>query len=148
LRGQVEAIGKAQAVIEFEMDGTIRYANEIFLACGYTLDEIKGKHQRVLVDPAYRDSAEYRAFWAKLAGGEYEVGEYRRIGQGGREIWLQASYNPILDARTEKPSRSFSTPDITEHKARQADYRRAGGCDRQGAGRDRVRDGRHHPQRQ
>ena len=121
-RGQVEAIGKAQAVIEFEMDGTIRYANKIFLdAIGYSLDEIKGKHQRVLVDPAYRDSAEYRDFWAKLARGEYEVGEYRRIAKDGREIWLQGSYNPIMGANGKAFKIAAYADVITEHKARQAD---------------------------
>ena len=97
-RGQIAAIAKAQAVIEFELDGTIRSANELFLrTVGYALDEIKGKHHSLLVEPGYRDSADYRAFWAKLGRGEYDAGQYRRIGKGGREIWLQASYNPILD---------------------------------------------------
>jgi methyl-accepting chemotaxis protein len=97
-RGQIAAIAKAQAVIEFELDGTIRSANELFLrTVGYALDEIKGKHHSLLVEPGYRDSGDYRAFWAKLGRGEYDAGQYRRIGKGGREIWLQASYNPILD---------------------------------------------------
>jgi methyl-accepting chemotaxis protein len=116
----VAAIGKAQGVIEFEMDGTIRSANELFLRnTGYSLEELKGKHHSMLVDPAYRDSAEYRAFWAKLTRGEYDAGQYRRIGKGGREVWLQASYNPIMDAngklvqgrsdtRPTSPSRSRS----------------------------------------
>jgi methyl-accepting chemotaxis protein len=70
LEGQVTAIGKAQAVIEFDLDGTIRTANENFLkAVGYSLAEIRGKHHSMFVDPASRDSAEYREFWAKLGRG-------------------------------------------------------------------------------
>jgi methyl-accepting chemotaxis protein len=96
--GQLAAIGKAQAVIEFKLDGTILAANENFLATvGYTLDEVKGKHHGMFVDAAHRASAEYRAFWDKLGRGEYDVGQYRRIAKGGREVWIQASYNPILD---------------------------------------------------
>jgi methyl-accepting chemotaxis protein len=98
LAGQIEAIGKSQAVIEFDMDGTIITANANFLnAVGYSLAEIAGKHHRMFVDAAERDSAEYRAFWASLNAGNYQAGEYRRIGKGAKEIWIQASYNPILD---------------------------------------------------
>lgn len=96
--GQINAIGKSQAVIEFGLDGIIRHANENFLnALGYTLDEVKGKHHRIFCDPTYTASADYRAFWEKLGRGEFDAGEYRRIGKGGREIWISASYNPILD---------------------------------------------------
>jgi methyl-accepting chemotaxis protein len=98
LAGQIAAIGKSQAVIEFNMDGTIIAANGNFLqALGYSLDEIRGKHHSMFVDPADRNSAEYREFWARLNRGEYQAGEYKRIGRGGKEIWIQASYNPILD---------------------------------------------------
>ncbi len=97
--GQLAAIGKSQAVIEFSLDGRILTANQNFLTTlGYTLDEVKGQHHRMFVDPAERESAEYQAFWAKLGRGEYDAGQYRRVGKGGREIWIQASYNPILDA--------------------------------------------------
>ncbi|HTW30690.1 MAG TPA: PAS domain S-box protein [Candidatus Sulfotelmatobacter sp.] len=97
-QGQIAAIGKAQAVIEFHMDGTVIAANDNFLkALGYTLDEIKGKHHSLFVDEAYRQSADYAEFWAKLRRGEYQAAEYKRIGKGGREVWIQASYNPILD---------------------------------------------------
>jgi len=96
--GQLNAVSKAQAIIQFKLDGTILDANENFLkTMGYTLEEIRGKHHSVFVDPAQRDSAEYRAFWEKLGRGDYDAGEYRRIGKGGVEIWIQASYNPILD---------------------------------------------------
>ncbi len=95
---QLRAMHKVQAVIEFNLDGTILTANENFLkTLGYSLEEIKGKHHSMLVDPAYRASSEYRTFWEKLGRGEYDAGEYKRIGKDGREVWLQASYNPITD---------------------------------------------------
>ena len=98
-KGQLAAIAKSQAVIEFSLDGTILTANANFLgAMGYSLDEVKGQHHRIFVDPTERESAAYKAFWAKLGRGEYDSGQYRRVGKGGREIWIQASYNPILDA--------------------------------------------------
>src|SRR5436853_95277 len=98
LRGQLAAISKAQAVIEFTLDGHIITANDNFLkTLGYTLDEVKGQHHRMFVEPTYRDSIEYRTFWEKLGRGEYDSGQYRRIGKGGKEIWIQASYNPIMD---------------------------------------------------
>src|SRR3974390_1773805 len=89
------ALDRSQATIEFNLDGTIITANRNFLsAVGYTLPEIEGKHHSMFVEPAVRDSAEYREFWAKLARGEYQAGEFKRVGKGGREIWIQASYNP------------------------------------------------------
>ncbi len=96
--GQISAIGKSQAVIEFSLDGSIITANDNFTnALGYSLDEIRGKHHSMFVDPAQRDSADYRYFWDKLRRGEFDSGQYKRIGKGGREVWIQASYNPILD---------------------------------------------------
>ncbi|MBC7734982.1 MAG: PAS domain-containing protein [Bacteriovorax sp.] len=96
--GQLQAIGKAQAVIEFKLDGTIVHANENFLSTlGYTLGEIKGKHHSMFAEPEYAASVPYRAFWDKLNRGEYDSGQYKRIGKGGKEIWIQASYNPIMD---------------------------------------------------
>jgi methyl-accepting chemotaxis protein len=96
--GRIVAIGKSQAVVEFQLDGTILTANDNFLkAMGYSLEEIKGRHHSMFVDEAYRQSFEYREFWAKLGRGEYETGEFRRVGKGGREVWIQGSYNPILD---------------------------------------------------
>src|SRR6266852_3220749 len=98
LAGQIAAIGKSQAVIEFNIDGSILTANENFLtALGYSLREIQGKHHSMFVDAADRDGAAYREFWANLNAGKYQAGEFKRIGKGGREIWIQASYNPILD---------------------------------------------------
>ncbi len=96
--GQIDAIGKSQAVIEFNMDGTIITANDNFLnTLGYSLDEVAGKHHSLFVDAAYRASPEYKAFWDNLGRGEYQSGEFRRIGRGGKEVWIQASYNPIMD---------------------------------------------------
>jgi len=98
LAGQVAAISKSMAVIEFGLDGTIVNANENFLkTLGYTLDEIKGKHHSMFVDDAARQSYEYKEFWARLNRGEFSAGEFKRIAKGGREVWIQASYNPILD---------------------------------------------------
>nr|WP_315752095.1 MULTISPECIES: PAS domain-containing methyl-accepting chemotaxis protein [unclassified Bradyrhizobium] len=98
LAGQIEAIGKSQAVIEFNMDGTVITANDNFLhALGYTLAEIRGKHHSMFVEPSERESAAYRDFWASLNRGQYQSAEYKRIGKGGREVYIQASYNPILD---------------------------------------------------
>ena len=97
--GQIAAIGKSQGIVEFTPDGTVTYANDNFLRfMGYTLDEVKGRHHGVMVDDAYRQSAEYRDFWARLNRGGNQIGEFRRMGKGGKEVWLQASYNPIPDA--------------------------------------------------
>lgn len=99
LRGKVEAIGRSQAVIEFNLDGTIITANENFLGVmGYTLDEVQGKHHSLFVEPAYKESADYKQFWEKLGRGEFQVGQYKRIGKGGKAVWIEASYNPVLDA--------------------------------------------------
>jgi methyl-accepting chemotaxis protein len=96
--GQIAAIGRAQAVIEFNLDGTVRSANENFCnALGYSLGEIQGKHHSMFVDPAYVQTNEYREFWAKLNRGEYVANQFKRFGKGGKEIWIQASYNPIKD---------------------------------------------------
>jgi methyl-accepting chemotaxis protein len=118
--GKMDAVSKAQAVIEFQMDGTILTANDNFLkTLGYSLEEIKGQHHRMFADAAVTASPEYSAFWAKLNRGEYDAGVYRRIGKGGKEVWIQASYNPILDANG-KPYKvvKFAT-DITGQKQAQ-----------------------------
>lgn len=94
---QIAAISRAQAAIEFQMDGTILTANENFLkTVGYSLDEIKGRHHSMFVDEFERQQPSYKEFWAKLNRGEYQAAEYRRVGKGGREIWIQASYNPLI----------------------------------------------------
>ncbi len=97
--GRMQAIDRVQAVIEFELDGTVITANENFLRIfGYTLDEVRGKHHRLFCDPGYAESRDYAEFWQKLGRGEFDSGEFRRIAKDGSEVWLQASYNPILDA--------------------------------------------------
>ncbi|HMO14309.1 MAG TPA: methyl-accepting chemotaxis protein [Pirellulaceae bacterium] len=98
LRGQLAAVSRSQAVIEFSLDGTIQSANQNFLdALGYTMDEIKGRHHRIFVCEEERQRPQYLEFWAKLGRGEFFVAEYKRIAKGGRVIYIQASYNPILD---------------------------------------------------
>ena len=93
------AVSRSQAMITFSLDGNILTANENFLGTmGYELGEIAGKHHSMFVPPAERESAEYKQFWADLRRGEFRSALFRRLAKGGREIWLQASYNPILDA--------------------------------------------------
>ncbi len=119
---QLAAAGKAQAVIEFNMDGSIVTANQNFLsALGYNLDEIKGKHHRMFVSPEEQNSPAYQEFWSNLNNGQYQAGEFKRIGKGGREVWIIASYNPILDEKG-KPFKvvKFAT-DVTADKLRSAD---------------------------
>jgi PAS domain S-box-containing protein len=100
LQGKLAAINKWQAVVEFDLQGHILTANENFLELfGYRLEEVKGHSYSMFVDPLHRGSDEYRLFWEKLRRGEYETGQYERLGNGGREAWVQASYYPILDAQ-------------------------------------------------
>lgn len=120
--GKIAAIGRAQAVIEFNLDGTVVTANDNFLkVMGYSLDEIKGQHHRMFVESSVRDSVDYRNFWAALNRGDYLAGEYKRLGKNGKEIWILASYNPILDENG-KPFKVVKlATDITETKLASAD---------------------------
>jgi methyl-accepting chemotaxis protein len=121
--GQIAAIGKSMAVIEFLPDGTILTANDNFLqTLGYSLDEIKGKHHSLFVDATYRQSPEYRMLWDKLGRGEYDSGQYLRIGKGGKRVWIQASYNPILDANGKCFKVVKFAADITAQKERNAEF--------------------------
>ncbi|MCK0069693.1 methyl-accepting chemotaxis protein [Kordiimonas laminariae] len=123
MEGQVNAIKKSQAVIEFNMDGTIITANENFLnAMGYSLFEVQGKHHSMFAEPAYAASAEYRAFWEKLGRGEFEAGEFKRLGKGGREVWIQASYNPIFDEEGRPFKVVKYAVDVTDQKKQSADF--------------------------
>ena len=118
----LKALDKSQATIEFKLDGTIITANENFLnALGYTLDEVRGKHHSMFVDPAYRNSSDYRQFWDDLGRGVFQRAQLKRFGKGGREVWIEASYNPILDSRG-KPYKviKFAT-DVSKQKAEYAD---------------------------
>lgn len=93
------AIDRSQAIIQFSLDGIILEANDNFLnAVGYRRDEIVGHHHRMFAEPLYAKSEEYRRFWGCLSAGEFFSGEFRRLGKGGREVWLQAQYNPVFDA--------------------------------------------------
>ncbi|KAB2648157.1 MAG: PAS domain-containing protein [Verrucomicrobia bacterium] len=118
LRATVDAINKVQAVIEFELDGTIITANENFLkTLGYSLSEIQGQHHRLFVEASHQNSADYKQFWANLAAGKFQKAEYKRIGKGGKEVWIQASYNPLFDADG-KPYKvvKFATDCTEQHK--------------------------------
>jgi len=96
--GQMAALSRSQAVIEFTLDGNILTANDNFLdAMGYRLDEVRGQHHRLFVDPEYAASQAYQEFWASLGRGEFQGSEYKRLGKGGREVWIQATYNPVFD---------------------------------------------------
>ncbi len=122
-RGQIAAINKSQAVIEFTPDGKILSANDNFLnAVGYSLDEIVGRHHSMFVEPTYSSSQEYRDFWAKLGRGEFDSAQYKRFGKGGKEIWIQASYNPILDEQGQTLKVIKYATDISAQKLKEADF--------------------------
>ncbi len=123
LTGVYDALDRVQALIEFDMAGYIQHANAVFLqVMGYELHEIVGQHHRMFCDTAHARSPEYQAFWARLGSGDVLADEFRRYTKDGREVWLQASYNPILDEHG-KPVRvvKFAT-DITESRVRNADF--------------------------
>jgi methyl-accepting chemotaxis protein len=123
LEGLANAVSRVQAMIYFSLDGTILDANENFLrVMGYTLAEIKGKHHRIFADPAFAQSAAYKEFWAKLSRGEFDRGEYKRIGKGGKEVWLLASYNPIFDKDGKNSKVVKFATDVTAEKLRNADF--------------------------
>lgn len=120
--GTHRAINRVQAVIEFDLQGNILCANQNFLSTmGYKLEEIEGRHHRIFCEPAYSRSPEYVAFWERLSRGEFNAGEFRRVAKDGSDVWIQASYNPILDAKG-TPVRvvKFAT-DITENKRRSSE---------------------------
>lgn len=123
LEAKLAALDKSQAVIEFAMNGTVITANANFLqAVGYSLEEIKGQPHRIFVDEVERNGADYRDFWAALNRGEYKSGEFKRIGKGGQVVWLQATYNPLLDA-SGKPYKVVKfCSDITKQKMVTADF--------------------------
>lgn len=122
MEGELAALHRAQAVIEFDLQGHVLMANDNFLALmGYRLDEIQGQHHRLFVDPITRESAEYQAFWEKLGSGEYDSGRYKRVTREGREVWLQASYNPVLDRHGHPVKVVKYATDITQQQRRNAD---------------------------
>ena len=127
--GQIAAINRSQAVIHFKPDGTITEANDKFLAAmGYGLDEIRGRHHRMFVDPEEAGGPAYAAFWRTLAGGTYQSGEFRRLGKGGREIWIYGSYNPVFDTDGRCCAVVKFASDVTQQvqdRRRRADGQRA-----------------------
>ena len=117
------ALNRVQALIEFDLNGIILHANENFLSTvGYTLAEVQGRHHEIFCDPEYVKTAEYKDFWARLSRGEFDRGDYKRMGKGGREVWINASYNPIIDAEG-NPYKiiKFATV-ITDAKIKNAEY--------------------------
>ena len=122
-RGKLEAISRSQAVIEFDPMGNILTANENFLsAVGYSLREIQGQHHSMFVDPKYGNSNEYRQFWQKLGRGEFIAAEFKRFGKNNKEIWIQASYNPIFDQNGAVSKVVKFATDVTEQKLQNADF--------------------------
>ncbi len=117
LQDLVGAVSRSQLVIEFDLDGTILTANALFLAAvDYTLGEIQGRHHRMFVEPGYADSGEYRAWWSALTAGRFQSGRFLRLGRGGRQVWIQATYTPVTD-RAGRPYKviKFAT-DITRER--------------------------------
>ncbi|MCB1975826.1 MAG: PAS domain S-box protein [Nitrosomonas sp.] len=121
--GKLAAIDRSQAVIEFDMSGKVLSANENFLKLtGYQLSDIQGRHHRLFVDPEEASSGEYQAFWERLSHGEFESGEYKRIGKNKREIWIHATYNPILDPNGNPVRVVKFASDITDSKLHTAEF--------------------------
>ncbi len=121
-QSKVNAINRAQAVIEFDLQGFILNANDHFLyLMNYSLEEVVGKHHRMFCDPDYAASKRYEEFWHKLGRGEYEGGEYKRFGKGGKEVWIQSTYNPIMDAEGKPWKVVKYAYDVTAAKLRQAE---------------------------
>ncbi|WP_416384858.1 methyl-accepting chemotaxis protein [Shewanella sp. TC10] len=123
--GMLDALDRSQAVIEFTPDGIIKSANQNFLnTVGYRLEDIQGKHHKMFVDPNYSNSVEYSMFWQNLNRGEFSTGEYKRFANGGREVWLQASYNPIMNSAGKVTGVIKYAADITSRKAAINDVKR------------------------
>ena len=117
-----DALCTSQAVVEFDLEGRVIWANTVFLAVvGYRLDEVVGRHHRIFCTPEHAGSAEYAAFWAKLRRGEYDAGEYKRVARTGRELWLNASYNPLIDAAGQPGGVLKVATDITAAKVMAAE---------------------------
>ncbi|HWW70455.1 MAG TPA: methyl-accepting chemotaxis protein [Duganella sp.] len=117
------ALNRVQALIEFDLDGNILHANENFLATvGYTLAEVQGRHHAMFCDPEYVKTPEYKDFWARLGRGEYDRGDYKRLGKGGREVWINASYNPIIDADGKAYKIIKFATVITDARLKNAEY--------------------------
>ena len=122
LEGQIRALHAAQAIIEFDLDGTILDANDNFLqAFGYGRGEVIGQHHRLFVDPAESEGEAYREFWRGLAQGQHHDALFRRIGKDGRDVWIQGSYSPVLDRRGRPRKVIKHAIDVTAQRLRNAD---------------------------
>ena len=118
LRAQLDAVRRHQAVIEFTPDGLVLEANHIFLdLMGYTLGEVVGKHHGMFVDSEQRMSSEYRSFWDRLRSGQFQTGQFRRVGRGGKEIWIQGTYTPVVDPTGKTVKVVKYAIDTTERRA-------------------------------
>ena len=123
VEARLKPIDRVMGVIEYNLDGTIIEANENFLKIvGYSLEEVKGKHHRMFMDPSQAHTAEYTAFWTALGQGQIQVGELRRVAKGGREVWLQSSYNPVFDRQGKVIRVATFATDVTAAKVKNADY--------------------------
>jgi methyl-accepting chemotaxis protein len=122
--GKLLAMDRSQAMVEFDMSGRVLTANKNFLALtGYTLEEVQDRHHRLFVDPEEGGSAAYAAFWERLVRGQFETGEFRRFGKGGTEVWIQGTYNPVLDAHGRPVKVVKFATDVTRSKLRNAEYK-------------------------
>jgi methyl-accepting chemotaxis protein len=122
--GKIRAVNRVQAVIEFDLTGKVIDANENFLAVmGYSLDDVRGQHHRMFCEPEFAHSPEYMAFWERLARGEFNAGEYRRVTRSGKPVWILASYNPIFDAEGKPLKVVKYASDITSQKRMSEDIR-------------------------
>lgn len=115
----LEALSRSLAIIEFDPKGNVLWANDNFCrAMGYSVAEIRGRHHSLFVEPTYAASPDYALFWTKLGRGEFDAREYKRIGKGGKEVWIQASYNPVTNARGKVLKVVKVATDITAEKLR------------------------------
>ncbi|MCC7091449.1 MAG: PAS domain S-box protein [Nitrosomonas sp.] len=122
--GKLHAIDRSQAMIEFDMTGKVLHANENFLKLmGYRLEDIQGRHHRMFVDPKEASGATYQSFWERLAGGEFEAGEYKRVGKNNHEVWIQATYNPIFDPSGNPVRVVKFAIDITDSKLHTSEFK-------------------------
>ena len=118
----INAINSTQAVIQFSLDGSIEHANENFLKLmEYQLDEVKGKHHSIFVEPGAANSAVYQQFWHELRSGKPQTAEFKRITKTGKEVWIQASYTPIIKNGKVQKVIKFAS-DVTDQALKQADF--------------------------
>ena len=119
--GIVDAINRVQAIIEFNVDGTILSANENYLACtGYSLDDLKGQHHRMLCDPKHAGSEDHQDFWLELSMAQSTTGEYKRVGKDGKGLWLHEAYSSVMDDEGKPTKILCVATDITARKEAEA----------------------------